>query len=62
LAGVPFVAVTALRRRRDEERARAAGCDDWLPKPCRIAEIRERVRRWLGGATAFERGARDPIS
>jgi CheY-like chemotaxis protein len=61
-ASVPFVAVTAQRLRRHQERARAAGCVDWLPKPCRIADVRESVRKWLGGTTAFEGGSSDPIS
>lgn len=46
---IPIVALSALALRGDEDRARAAGCDDYLAKPCRPSVLRERVRRWAGG-------------
>ena len=45
---IPTVALTAFAMRGDEEQARAAGCDDYLPKPARPAEIREIVHKHLG--------------
>ena len=46
-ADIPIVALTAFAMRGDEERAREAGCDGYLPKPCRPQTIRETVRRFL---------------
>jgi two-component system cell cycle response regulator DivK len=48
LRAIPTVALTAFAMRGDEEQARAAGCDDYLPKPARPAEIREIVHKYLG--------------
>ncbi len=47
---IPVVALTAVAMRGDEEQARAAGCDDYLPKPARPATIREVVKKYIGGA------------
>jgi two-component system cell cycle response regulator DivK len=47
LREIPTIALTAFAMRGDEEQARAAGCDDYLPKPARPAEIREIVRKYL---------------
>ncbi|MGH7805385.1 MAG: response regulator [Candidatus Binatia bacterium] len=44
---LPILALTALANRADAVRAREAGCDDVLTKPCRPEALRERVRRWL---------------
>jgi len=46
---IPVVALTAFAMRGDEEQARAAGCDDYLPKPVRPAAIREIVKTYTGG-------------
>jgi two-component system cell cycle response regulator DivK len=49
VADIPIIALTAFAMRGDEERAREAGCDGYLSKPCRPQTIREVVRRYLGG-------------
>jgi two-component system cell cycle response regulator DivK len=46
-ADIPIIALTAFAMRGDEERARQAGCDEYLSKPCRPQTIRETVRRLL---------------
>ena len=46
---IPILALTALAHRDDEARARRAGCDDYLTKPCRPEVLRERIRECLGG-------------
>ena len=46
---IPVVALTAFAMRGDEERAREAGCDDYLPKPARPAAIRAIVKKHTGG-------------
>jgi two-component system cell cycle response regulator DivK len=47
---IPVVALTAFAMRGDEEQARAAGCDDYLPKPVRPAAIRDVARKYTGGS------------
>jgi len=42
-ADIPIIALTAFAMRGDEERAREAGCDAYLAKPCRPQAIREVV-------------------
>lgn len=42
-ANTPIVAVTAYAMSDDEERARAAGCDDYIPKPIDTQTFAARV-------------------
>ncbi|GGY54473.1 response regulator [Parvularcula lutaonensis] len=44
---IPVIAVTAFAMKDDEERIRAAGCDDYLAKPISVTEFLEKVKRVL---------------
>ena len=46
---VPIVALTANALAGDEDRCRAAGFDDYLPKPFRQQQLEEMLERWLNG-------------
>ena len=46
-ACVPIVAMTANTIAGDEEKCRASGMDDYLPKPVRLAELARTLERWL---------------
>jgi two-component system cell cycle response regulator DivK len=47
LADVPLVATTANVLQGDRERCLAAGCDDYLPKPLDIRELRQVMNHYL---------------
>ena len=47
LREITVVALTAFAMRDDEKQARDAGCDDYIPKPARPAEIRGAVAKYL---------------
>lgn len=44
---IPIIAVTAFAMKGDEERARAAGCDEYVRKPIDIAELPKLLTRVL---------------
>ncbi len=44
---IPIVAVTAHAMVGDEQRALAAGCDDYLSKPVDFAELERLVKKYL---------------
>jgi two-component system cell cycle response regulator DivK len=46
-AGIPIVAMTAMSMRGDEEKIRAAGCDDYIGKPFRYPFLLRRVQEIL---------------
>ena len=45
--GLPIIAVSALAMQADRERARDAGCDDFVTKPYAPAELRAVLRRYF---------------
>lgn len=52
LEQTPIIALTAHAMEGDEERARAAGCDDYLSKPLDEDALFERLEKFLGPPTA----------
>jgi two-component system, cell cycle response regulator DivK len=48
LAHIPVIVLSARAMRGDEERARAAGCDDFLTKPIDETLLFQRLARHLG--------------
>jgi signal transduction histidine kinase/DNA-binding response OmpR family regulator/HAMP domain-containing protein len=48
---MPIVALTAATLRGEAERCFAAGMDDYLPKPVKLAQLDETLRRWIHGET-----------
>lgn len=47
LASIPIVALTAHAMSGDEERAREAGCNDFLTKPLNEDLLFAKLRKWL---------------
>lgn len=48
LAKIPIIVLSARAMRADEERARAAGCDDYLAKPVDERLLFQKLERHLG--------------
>lgn len=46
-AGIPVVALTANAMSGDEEKAKSAGCDDFMTKPIDEDLLFAKLRRWL---------------
>jgi CheY-like chemotaxis protein len=53
-AAIVIVAVTAYAMTGDEDRARAAGCDGYLPKPIDTRTLAETVASYLGAGRGIE--------
>ena len=47
LGGIPVIAVTSHAMVGDEQRAREAGCDDYLAKPVDEDELLRAIRRFI---------------
>jgi two-component system, cell cycle response regulator DivK len=50
LSAIPIIAVTSYALSGDEEKARAAGCDDFVPKPFSPRELLAKIRKYLPAA------------
>jgi CheY-like chemotaxis protein len=53
-AGIVIVAVTAYAMTGDEDRARAAGCDGYLPKPIDTRTLAGTVASYLGAGSGID--------
>jgi two-component system cell cycle response regulator DivK len=48
LTSIPIVAVSSFAMKGDEEKARAAGCDDYVTKPYSPVQLLRMIRGYLG--------------
>jgi len=47
LRSIPIIAVTSYALSGEEKKARAAGCDDYVPKPFSPRQLLEKIRQFL---------------
>jgi two-component system, cell cycle response regulator DivK len=48
LRSIPIIAVTSYALSGEEKKARAAGCDDYVPKPFSPRQLLAKIRLYLG--------------
>jgi CheY-like chemotaxis protein len=44
---IPIIAVTSYALSGEEQKARAAGCDEYVPKPYSPRQLLEKIRQYL---------------
>ena len=47
LRSIPIIAVTSYALRGEEKKARAAGCDDYVPKPFSPRQLLAKIKQYL---------------
>jgi two-component system cell cycle response regulator DivK len=47
LRSIPIIAVTSYALSGEEKKARAAGCDDYVPKPFSPRQLLSKIRQYL---------------
>jgi len=47
LLSIPIIAVTSFAPSGEEQKARAAGCDDFVPKPYSPRELLAKIRQYI---------------
>ena len=47
LRTIPIIAVTSYALNGEEKKARAAGCDDYVPKPFSPRQLLAKIRQYL---------------
>ena len=47
LRSIPIIAVTSYALSGEEQKARAAGCDEYVPKPYSPRQLRAKIRQYL---------------
>ena len=47
LRAIPIIALTSYAMSGDEEKARAAGCDDYVPKPYSPRQLLAKIHKYL---------------
>jgi two-component system, cell cycle response regulator DivK len=61
-AHIPIIALTALAMKADQEKSQTAGCDAYIAKPLRYAELHAAIDRLLPvRSSLLDESARDPF-
>jgi two-component system cell cycle response regulator DivK len=47
LRSIPIIAVTSYALNGEEKKARAAGCDDYVPKPFSPRQLLAKIRQYM---------------